>query len=57
MAEETYENIGVWDITFFRFNDEGDPLADKNGNVIKYTANYDWGDITEGIRLSELVEV
>ena len=31
-----YDNIGVWKIQLYRLDDDGNPLTDKKGNVIKY---------------------
>ena len=33
-----YDNIGVWTIELYRLDDEGNPLKDKEGKVIRYTA-------------------
>ena len=34
--EQDYNNIGVWKIQLYRLDDDGNPLTDKKGNVIKY---------------------
>jgi hypothetical protein len=34
--EQDYNNIGVWKIELYRLDDDGNPLTDKKGNVIKY---------------------
>tara|TARA_B110000503_G_C7051481_1_gene372512 strand:+ start:823 stop:1017 length:195 start_codon:yes stop_codon:yes gene_type:complete len=31
-----YDNIGVWTIELYRLDDDGNPLTDKKGNVIRY---------------------
>tara|TARA_R110001599_G_scaffold100062_1_gene256325 strand:+ start:412 stop:738 length:327 start_codon:yes stop_codon:yes gene_type:complete len=36
MIEQDYNNIGVWEIELYRLDDDGNPLTDKKGNVIKY---------------------
>ena len=45
-----YNNIAVWDLTFYRLDDEGNPLTDKEGRVITYDVkDYDCSDIADGL--------
>ena len=36
VSKPKYNNIAVWDLTFYRLDDEGNPLTDKEGKVITY---------------------
>ena len=52
-----YNNIAVWDLTFYRLDDEGNPLTDKEGKVITYEANhYDCSYLAEGLDVADLIE-
>ena len=42
MAEK-FNNVGLWDITFYRLDDEGNPYK-KNGKVVVYEADTDFAD-------------
>ena len=50
-----YNNIAVWDLTFYRLDDEGNPLTDKEGKVITYDVeNYDCSYLAEGLDVKDL---
>tara|TARA_R100000541_G_scaffold55039_1_gene63732 strand:+ start:358 stop:534 length:177 start_codon:yes stop_codon:yes gene_type:complete len=50
-----YNNIAVWDLTFVRTDDEGNPLEDKEGKVITYDVkNYDCSYLAEGLDVKDL---
>ena len=50
-----YNNIAVWDITFYRLDDEGNPLKDKEGKVITYDVeNYDCSYLADGLDVKDL---
>tara|TARA_R110002012_G_scaffold259182_1_gene440506 strand:+ start:101 stop:280 length:180 start_codon:yes stop_codon:yes gene_type:complete len=52
-----YNNIAVWDLTFYRLDDEGNPLTDKEGKVITYDVeNYDCSYLAEGLDVECLTE-
>ena len=51
-----YNNISVWDITFYRHDDDGNPLEDKNGKTIIYTSyKVDCSYLTDGLEVDDLV--
>ena len=53
-----YDNIEVWTIEFYRLDDNGNPLKDKEGKVIRYTAPHlDTFIDTESITADDLEEV
>ena len=39
--KKEYNNIAVWDLTFYRVDDDGNELKDDNGKVITYRAETD----------------
>ena len=39
--KKEYNNIAVWDLTFYRLDDNGNELKDDNGKVITYRAETD----------------
>ena len=50
-----YNNIAVWDLTFYRLDDEGNPLTDKDGKVITYDVeNYDCSYLADGLDVKDL---
>ena len=52
-----YNNIAVWELTFYRLDDEGNPLTDKEGKVITYDVeNYDCSYLAEGLDVECLTE-
>ena len=53
-----YNNIAVWDLTFYRQDEEGNALKDDNGNVITYRVeNYDSSYLAEGLDIDDLEEI
>tara|TARA_R100000234_G_scaffold104019_1_gene73676 strand:- start:49 stop:219 length:171 start_codon:yes stop_codon:yes gene_type:complete len=55
---KTYNNIEVWDLIFYRLDDEGNPLKDKEGKVITYNAkNYDCSYLAEGLDVEYLEKI
>lgn len=55
--EVEYNSIAVWDITFYRLDDEGNPLKNKEGKVITYNVkNYDCSYLAEGLDIDDLEE-
>ena len=53
MAEK-FNNVGLWDITFYRLDDEGNPYK-KNGKVVLYDTDSDFADTLDWVQL-ELFE-
>jgi hypothetical protein len=53
MAEK-FNNVGLWDITFYRLNDEGNPYK-KNGKVVLYDTDSDFADTLDWVQLEDLV--
>jgi len=51
-----YNNISVWDLTFYRLDDDGNELKDKNGKVIEYEAEVDCSYLAEGLEVEDLEE-
>tara|TARA_R110001592_G_scaffold302578_1_gene574521 strand:- start:401 stop:583 length:183 start_codon:yes stop_codon:yes gene_type:complete len=50
-----YDNIGVWTIELYRLDDDGNPLTDKKGNVIRYEyPNLETMIDTESITVDDL---
>ena len=39
LVRDQYKNIAVHTITFYRYNEDGDVLQDKNGNDIQFECN------------------
>ena len=55
MIEQDYNNIGVWEIELYRLDDDGNPLTDKKGNVIRYEyPNLETMIDTESITVDDL---
>ena len=51
-----YNNISVWDVTFYRLDDDGNELKDKNGKTIIYTSyKVDCSYLTDGLEVEDLV--
>ena len=44
------------DITFYRLDDNGNELKDKNGKVIEYEAEVDCTYLAEGLEIEDLEE-
>tara|TARA_Y100000401_G_C8266521_1_gene196092 strand:- start:277 stop:486 length:210 start_codon:yes stop_codon:yes gene_type:complete len=66
MSKNNYDNIAVWDLTFYRLDDDGNPLEDDDGKVITYRVeNYGTSylgqhtnrELAEGLDIEDLEEV
>tara|TARA_R110001583_G_scaffold60300_1_gene179237 strand:+ start:261 stop:458 length:198 start_codon:yes stop_codon:yes gene_type:complete len=56
MSEPEHNNIAVWDLTFYRLDDEGNALEDADGKVVVYEAkNYDCSYLAEGLDVDDLI--
>ena len=54
--KKEYNNIAVYDLTFYRVDDDGNELKDKNGKVIEYEAEVDCSYLAEGLEVEDLEE-
>jgi len=52
--DEKFNNVGLWDITFYRLDDEGNPYK-KNGKVVLYDTDSDFADTLDWIQLEDLL--
>lgn len=52
-------NIAVWDIQFYKVDEDGNPLTDNRNNVQLFTSsrNMDFSWVAESADADELVEV
>jgi len=51
-------SIAVWDIQFYKVDEDGNPLTDNKGNVQLYNApNYDCSYLAEGLDDDDLEEI
>ena len=51
-------SILVWDLTFYKIDENGDALTDNKGNVQLYWAtDYDYSYLAEGLDDDDLKEV
>ena len=57
MSKNNYDNIAVYDLTFYRADDDGNELKDENGKVITYRAETDCTYLAEGLDIEDLEEV
>jgi|TARA_R100000084_G_C4524190_1_gene88190 hypothetical protein len=57
MSKNNYDNIAVYDLTFYRADDNGNELKDENGKVITYRAETDCTYLAEGLDIEDLEEV
>ena len=57
MSKNNYDNIAVYDLTFYRADDNGNPLEDDDGKVITYRAETDCTYLAEGLDIEDLEEV
>tara|TARA_R100000388_G_C7190528_1_gene133302 strand:- start:157 stop:327 length:171 start_codon:yes stop_codon:yes gene_type:complete len=51
--DKKFNNVGLWDITFYRLDDEGNPHK-KNGKVVLYDTDADFSDTLDWIQLEDL---
>lgn len=59
MKEEEH-SIGVWEVQFMKYNDEGEPVLNEKGEVKKfYSPHSDFSEmgLTEGLEIDELREI
>ena len=52
--KKEYNNIAVYDLTFYRADDNGNELVDENGKVITYRAETDCTYLAEGLDIDDL---
>ena len=58
VIETEYNNIAIWDLTFYKADDDGNALKDDQGKVITYRVeNYDTSYLAEGLDVDDLEEV
>ena len=58
MKTKKAESLEVWDIQFYKVDEDGNPLRDNKGNVQLYNAtNYDCSYLAEGLDEDDLEEV
>jgi len=57
VIETDYSNIAVYDLTFYRADDDGNELKDDQGKVITYRAETDCTYLAEGLDVDDLEEV
>ena len=51
-------SLEVWEIQFYKVDEDGNPLTDNKGNVQLYNAtNYDCSYLAEGLDEDDLEEV
>ena len=53
-------SIAVWDLTFYKVAEDGNPLTDNKGNVQLYNApkyDYDCSYLAEGLDDGDLEEI
>ena len=59
MKEEEH-SIGVWEVQFMKYNDEGEPVLNEKGEVKRfYSPHSDFSErgLTEGLEIEELREI
>ena len=52
-----FNNIGVWDITFYKSDDKGNELKDKDGNIKLFTTDVCMSYITDRLEIDNLQEL
>ena len=52
--KKEYNNIAVWDLTFYRVDDDGNELKDDNGKVITYRTETDCTYLADGLDIDDL---
>lgn len=56
-AHAEYKHIGVYEVTFYRHDGEGNELKDDKGEVIRYRADdLTVDDLTDALELNDLTE-
>ena len=54
---DEYKHIGVYEVTFYRHDGEGNELKDDKGEVIRYRADdLTVDDLTDDLELNDLTE-
>lgn len=54
----TAKSIGVWDCSFYMYDEEGNEILNEDGSVKIFQApNLDWSHIAEYVELEDLEEV
>ena len=56
MSKAKYNNIAVWDLLFYRYDDDGNELKDENGKVITYRAETNCEYLGEELDIDDLEE-
>ena len=52
------KSIGVWDCSFYMYDEEGNEILNEDGSVKIFQApNLDWSHIAEYVELEDLEEV
>lgn len=55
--DPTEYSIGVWDMTFYVVDNNGNPLKDENGEVrVFHAPDIDYSYMTDGLDVNELRE-
>ena len=52
--KKEYNNIAVWDLTFYRTDEDGNELKDDQGKIITYRAETDCTYLAEGLDIDDL---
>ena len=52
--KKEYNSIAVWDLTFYRTDEDGNELKDDNGKVITYRAEIDCQYLAEELNIEHL---
>ena len=52
--KKEYNNIAVWDLTFYRKDEDGNALKDENGKVITYRVEANWTYLADGLDIDDL---
>ena len=58
MSDDKKYTIAVWDLIFFRVDEDGNEEVDADGNIKLYDAEwYDCSHLADGIDVEDLTEV
>ena len=49
-----YKNVGVWDIRLYKYDSDGNPLKDTNGEVVLFDAPEWLGESVNEIDMGEI---